>query len=44
MNMKNAKIVYEGVEVATISCSEDGLVIKHTAEGKKMCKGGHCEC
>ncbi len=43
MKTMNAKIVMDGKEVATISHSEDGLVIKPTAEGKKMCKG-MCDC
>jgi len=38
MKCKDCKVVCEGKEVATFSCSEDGFVIKCTEEGKKMCK------
>jgi hypothetical protein len=35
--MKDCKIVCDGKEVASVSCTEDGLNIKYTKEGKKMC-------
>ena len=38
MKCKDCKIVCEGKEIATISCSEDGIVIKHTKEGKELLK------
>jgi hypothetical protein len=38
MECKDCKIVCEGKEVATISCTGDGFNIKHTEEGKKFCK------
>jgi hypothetical protein len=40
---KECKIVCDGKDVAIIKCDEDGLHIKHTKEGKEMCKGFH-EC
>lgn len=43
MKTMNAKIVFEGKEVATITHGPEGLVIKPTEEGKKMCKGT-CDC
>jgi hypothetical protein len=43
MECKECKIVCDGKEVATISCSEDGFSIKCTDEGKEMCKQ-FCGC
>ena len=38
MENKECKVVCDGKEVATIKCSEDGINIKPTEEGKSMCK------
>jgi len=40
---KEGKIVFDGIEVATISCSSDGIHIKHTPEGKELCNKLHKE-
>ena len=37
MTCKDCKIVCDGKEVATITCSEDGLNIKCTEDGKALC-------
>lgn len=42
MKGKECKVVCEGKEVATLTCTEDGFALKCTAEGKKMCKDGKC--
>jgi hypothetical protein len=41
---KKFGITYEGKEVGTIECTEDGLVIKCTEEGKEMCGKLHKNC
>ncbi|MFH1787800.1 MAG: hypothetical protein ABH834_00265 [Candidatus Altiarchaeota archaeon] len=38
MKCKDCKIVCDGKEIAAISCTEDGITIKCTDEGKKLCK------
>ena len=38
MKNQNCKIVCNGKEIATFSCTTDGINIKCTKEGKKMCK------
>ena len=37
MSCKDCKIVCDGKEVATISCTEDGINIKCTEDGKALC-------
>jgi hypothetical protein len=44
MKGKECKVVCDGKEVATLTCSEDGFSLKCTEEGKKMCKDGKCGC
>jgi len=45
MECKDCKIVCDGKEVAVVACSEDGITIKCTEEGRKLCgqfKGCGC--
>lgn len=39
MNCKECKIVCEGKEVATISCTKEGINIKCTEDVKQLFKG-----
>ncbi len=39
MKGKECKVVCDGKEVATLTCSEDGFSVKCNEECKKMCKG-----
>lgn len=42
MKCKECKVVCEGKEVAIITFSEDGFSLKHTEEGKELCKKSGC--
>jgi len=42
MKCKDCKVVCDGKEVATLTCSDEGFSVKCTEEGKKLCKGGCC--
>ncbi len=37
MECKDCKVVCDGKEVAVITCTDDGVNIKCTDEGKTMC-------
>jgi hypothetical protein len=41
---KEAKIVCDGIEIATISHTENGIKIEHTREGREICKGMFKNC
>ncbi len=38
MKCKECKIICDGKEIATFSCTEEGFSIKFSEEGKDMCK------
>ena len=44
MKNKEGKIVFDGVEVATITHKDGELSIKCTKEGKEICKKLHEGC
>jgi hypothetical protein len=44
MKCKDCKIVCDGKEIATISCTKDGFSVKCTEKGKELCKEFGCEC
>lgn len=43
MKTKECKIVCDGKEVGVIEKNKDGITIRCTEEGKKLCKE-HCGC
>jgi len=42
MKCKDCKIVCEGKEIAVINCEKEGINVRFTEEGKKLC-GEFCK-
>ncbi|MBC8500241.1 MAG: hypothetical protein ISS25_01070 [Nanoarchaeota archaeon] len=44
MEPKECKIVCDGKEIATLTCTEGGFTVKCTEEGKELCREMCKEC